>query len=285
MAKTSKNLKHDANEQELAAARDRRALLDRQLAEALNEWYDASRRLPLAPHLMRVIVDEVVRLDRLVTEEEEAYPTQKTLQEMFDEGYSPSGLESEESNFSRSLDAIEQSIQKPELRKVFETHTLFQKYLSWRVQILPDFPAERFGDAPNEDILDFIDRVWKHPYLYCGFVQPEEIKKVDPKAYRAIPWPKARYKADGNMVEFVRVHWKRLIDVGLATRKVIDAYDPVLGIAIANAVKGTRTFDGAPPTLKTLNTRALDSTMIPRRHAARIAGIRSSRLRSPIKPT
>jgi hypothetical protein len=190
--------------------------------------------------------------------------------------------------FRNHLNLILQEMRdSPGLRAVFEAHAVLEGYTRTQergVNAMPDFPSDRYKDRQDdEDILGFLRRVW-FPYLYYGFANAQDIKAVDPEAFKAIPWPKARYKPRENLDQFLNEHWKALIELDLATRKFINSYDAGLGVAIANRVKGSGYLEFEPVTLQALNSRALNSKAVPARHAARISSARTNRLRNLGQP-
>jgi len=190
---------------------------------------------------------------------------------------------SKEELYRAKLDELEQETDRyPELRHVFAAHSFFVKNLQWKVEVIDDLPAEKFGSRPGEPILDFIRRVWTSPYLYCGFADASDIKSSDPAAFRAIEWPPKLPRA-ADLHEFLRNNWSALISVGIGTRSFIRVYDESLDNAISNHLRHDKNLKPLPPTLRDLNSRALISPSIPKRHLARLAILRSNRERKPLK--
>jgi hypothetical protein len=199
--------------------------------------------------------------------------------------------------FRNYLDLVAQGIRdNPSLRAEFEAHSGFQVYT--RAQdpggnVMPDFPSERYKDRPTgEDILGFLRRVWL-PYLYYGFANAEDIKAVDPDAFKAIPWPPVTYETSrqefkNDVAAFMQRYWRELIEVGVATRQVIRDRDPALEEGILYRLGRGKKKHGVlpsnicPPTAKDLNTRALSAPYVPLRHQARLFGTQATRLRRRI---
>jgi hypothetical protein len=194
--------------------------------------------------------------------------------------YSPSSLEAKATRFRNQLDLLDREMRdSPELRQVFQEHSILTGFTRAQ-QTIPDFPTEKYADRPaGEDIIQFLKRVWWQPYLYYGFADAADIKAVDKEAFKAIPWPKIRYKPRQNLDSYLNEHWRFLIEIDLATRVFINSHDEVLGTAIANRVKGGGHLELEPVTLYTLNSRALTAKVLPARHAARISTVRANRLR------
>lgn len=92
-------------------------------------------------------------------------------------------------------------------------------------------PKEKFDPNSGENIFDFLHRTWAPLYKRGEDITIHTLRRLDPAAYQAIPWPQTTFSEERkagrvtDIVDFLRTHWIKLIAVGFVERAVLRARD------------------------------------------------------------